>query len=60
MLEMNILYPCLLIGIVTFLMSIVAMRIGIIAGHMIGKRVKALGGLILIGISVKILFSHMA
>jgi len=59
MLEMTILIPCLLIGIITFLMSILAVRIGTFASRMVGKRVEVFGGLILIGIGTRILFSHM-
>jgi len=59
MLEMAILIPCLLIGIITFLMSILAVRIGAFTGQMFGKRVEILGGLILLGIGMRILFSHL-
>ena len=59
MLDMSILIPCLLIGVITFLMSVVAVKVGTIAGQMAGKRIEILGGLILIGIGLRILFTHM-
>lgn len=60
MLNMNILVPCLMIGVITFIMSILAVRIGTLAGQMIGKRVEIVGGLILIGIGTRILISHLS
>lgn len=49
----------LLIGIVTFLASMTAIRIGKSAGEKMGSRVEILGGLILIGIGLKIFLEHM-
>ena len=42
-----------------FILSILATRLGLIAGKLIGKGVEVLGGLILIGIGLRILFSHI-
>ena len=59
MLNMNILLPCLLIGTVTILMSLIAVRVGTFAGQVTGKRVEIFGGLILIGIGLRILYMHL-
>jgi putative Mn2+ efflux pump MntP len=58
-LDMKILIPCILIGVITFVMSVGAVKIGTIAGEVVGKRVEILGGVILIGIGLNILFGHM-
>lgn len=58
-LEVPIWLPCLLIGLITLILSIAATQIGKVAGHILGKKVEALGGLILIGIGVRILFTHL-
>ena len=47
-----------LIGIVTFLASMTAIRIGKSAGERLGNKVEILGGLILIAIGVKIFLEH--
>ena len=48
-----------LIGFVTFLASMIAIRIGKSAGERLGNRVEVLGGIILIAIGVKILVEHL-
>jgi putative Mn2+ efflux pump MntP len=48
----------LLIGIVTFLASMTAIRIGKSAGTRLGNKVEIIGGLILIGIGLKIFLEH--
>jgi putative Mn2+ efflux pump MntP len=47
-----------LIGAVTFLASMTAIRIGKSAGERLGNKVEILGGLILIAIGVKIFLEH--
>ena len=59
MLEMDIFIPCLIIGVTTFVLAILAIRLGRVAGEYLGSRVEVLGGLILLGIGVRILYSHM-
>lgn len=49
----------LIIGIVTFLASMTAIRIGKSAGSRLGSRVEILGGIILIAIGTKILLEHL-
>jgi putative Mn2+ efflux pump MntP len=49
----------LLIGTVTFLASMTAIRIGKSAGSRLGSRVEILGGIILAAIGTKILLEHL-
>jgi putative Mn2+ efflux pump MntP len=49
----------ILIGVVTFLASMTAIRIGKSAGDRLGNRVEIFGGLILIAIGLKIFLEHM-
>jgi manganese efflux pump family protein len=49
----------LIIGIVTFLASMTAIRIGKSAGSRLGNNVEIVGGLILIAIGVKIFLEHI-
>ena len=49
----------LFIGIVTFLASMTAIRIGKSAGSRLGSRVEILGGIILAVIGIKILLEHL-
>jgi putative Mn2+ efflux pump MntP len=58
-LKMPIIYPSAVIGIVAFIMTAGGMVLGTKIGKLFGKRVKLLGGLILIGIGVKILLDHI-
>jgi putative Mn2+ efflux pump MntP len=48
-----------LIGAVTFLASMTAIRIGKSAGERLGNKVEIIGGLMLIAIGVKIFLEHM-
>ena len=59
MLNMAILVPCLMIGFITLILSILAVRVGRLAGRFTGKRVELAGGLILIAIGLRILVSHL-
>jgi putative Mn2+ efflux pump MntP len=49
----------IIIGVVTFLASMTAIRIGKSAGERLGNKVEIIGGLILIAIGVKIFLEHM-
>lgn len=51
-------FAALVIGTVTFIASMTAIRIGKYAGPRLGSRVEIAGGLLLIGIGVKILLEH--
>ena len=49
----------ILIGAVTFLASMTAIRIGKSAGDRLGNKVEIIGGLILIAIGIKIFIEHI-
>jgi putative Mn2+ efflux pump MntP len=51
--------PVLIIGAVTLCMSFAGVAIGTHGGHLFEKKIEALGGMILIGIGLKILLSHV-
>lgn len=52
-------FPSLIIGIVAGLMTITGMQLGRRFGQRFGSRIEVLGGLILIGIGLKILIEHL-
>jgi putative Mn2+ efflux pump MntP len=57
--EVNILLAIIIIGIVTFIASMLGIRLGKDSGYKLGKRLEKLGGVILIAIGVKILIEHL-
>jgi putative Mn2+ efflux pump MntP len=59
-LNVEILYPSVVIGIVACIMTIIGMIFGEGLGKIAGQKVGILGGLILIGIGIKILIEHLA
>lgn len=58
LLNIRIWYSGIIIGIVTFLASMTAIRIGKSAGPRLGNKVEVVGGLILIAIGIKIFLEH--
>lgn len=60
LLKIPVLYPSIVIGIVAFVMTVCGMLFGGKLGEIFGKRVEIFGGLLLIGIGIKILMDHMA
>jgi len=58
-LEISIATPVIIIGLVTFAMSFIGIFIGNTVGHFFERKLEALGGLILIGIGIKILLEHL-
>ena len=58
-LETSILMPILIIGTVTFALSFAGFIFGSRMGSIFGKRIKILGGLILILIGLRILLEHL-
>jgi len=56
MLEVNIWYPSVIIGIITGCLSLLAIGIGKRLGVLFGKRMEIVGGLILVFIGSRILF----
>lgn len=58
-LNTSIMFPVFMIGIVTFGFSLLGLKIGKLFGNKLGKSVEFLGGIVLIGIGVKILIEHL-
>ena len=59
MLHVNILYPSLIIGIVTSLLAFLSIMIGNKIQTTFGKKMEIAGGVVLILIGIRILFSHI-
>lgn len=59
MLDINIWYPSVMIGVVTSGMSLAAIALGKRLGALVGKRMEILGGLILVFIGARILVSEL-
>lgn len=58
-LSVHIITPILIIGLVTFGVSIFGILMGYKLGYILGRKVEILGGLVLIGIGIKILIEHL-
>ena len=58
-LNVSIILPVMVIGMVTFVMSFAGVYIGDRLGHFFEKKIEILGGLVLIGIGIKILIEHL-
>lgn len=58
-LKETILFPSLTIGSVTFILCFVGVWLGNRFGHIFENKFEMIGGLVLIGIAVKILISHL-
>jgi len=58
-LKVNIVSAVAVIGIITFVLSLIAVYFGKICSCRFGKRVELIGGLLLIGIGLKILLQHL-
>src|SRR5674476_1020043 len=59
LLGVHIWYPAVIIGVVAFAFTAVGLHIGRRFGALLGKRMEIVGGLILIGIGVRILVDHL-
>jgi len=59
LLDVQIWIAGIIIGTVTFLASMIAIRIGKSAGERLGQKVEIIGGLILIAIGIKIFLEHI-
>lgn len=59
-LQTAILVPILVIGFITFLLSVIGFFFGCGLGRIFGNKVKIVGGLILIVIGIRILLEHLA
>src|SRR4030042_1221085 len=58
-LKISIATPIIVIGIVTFMLSFLGVLVGNKLGHFFENKMEFLGGLILIGIGIKILIDHL-
>ncbi len=58
-LKTNIVLASTTIGIVAFIATTVGLTVGKKVGSLMGKRAEAIGGVILIGIGVRIVLEHM-
>jgi len=58
-LKLNVLAASLLIGLVSLLLSIIGLLGGNRLGHRFGKNMEVLGGLVLIGIGLRIVIMHL-
>ncbi len=59
LLDVSILYPCIVIGVVTMALSIAGAGLGHRLRAGIGPRMEIVGGLLLIGIGLRILIDHL-
>ncbi len=59
MMDINIWYPSVIIGVITSGLSLVAIGLGKRLGTMLGKRMEIVGGIILVGIGTRILVSQL-
>jgi putative Mn2+ efflux pump MntP len=59
-LKVSIITPAVLIGCITFGISLSGVFIGNKVGDKLGSKMEVIGGLILIGIGIKILLQHLA
>jgi putative Mn2+ efflux pump MntP len=58
-LNLSIILPAMIIGIITFLLSIFGVYFGNRFGHYFEKKIEIIGGLIIIGIGIRILIGHL-
>ena len=59
LLNVNIIFPVVIIGLITFLLSYAGVYIGKRFGHFFESKIEALGGVVLIVLGFKILFEHL-
>jgi putative Mn2+ efflux pump MntP len=57
-LKVDIIQPSVIIGIITFIVSLVGTFIGCKFGDRFGSKIEIIGGLVLIGIGIKIVIEH--
>ena len=60
LLDVSIWWPALVIGVVAGVLTVVGMELGKRFGALLGRRMEIVGGIILIGIGVKILIEHLS
>ena len=59
LLELSLITPIMIIGIVTFAFSLSGLLLGKFCSRILGRRSHVIGGLILLGIGIKILCEHL-
>ena len=59
LLNLSIVTPVLIIGLITFIVSLIGLQLGKYFGKRIGKSVEVFGGIVLLGIGLKILIEHL-
>ena len=59
LLNVQIIIPIIIIGVITFLASIIGLQIGKYIGNRFEKSIEIFGGIVLIGIGIKILIEHL-
>ncbi len=59
LIDIDIFIPVMIIGIITFIASIIGLQLGKFIGVRFGKYIEIFGGLVLISIGVKILIEHL-
>ena len=59
MLEVAIITPSIVIGVITYSLSMVGLFAGNKLGEKFGKRMEVIGGLILIGIGLRVVITHL-
>jgi putative Mn2+ efflux pump MntP len=58
-LEITIAFPILIIGLITFILSVVGFSIGDKLTRLFGKRVEVIAGVVLIGVGIRILLKKL-
>ncbi len=58
-LEVNIILASSIIGVVAFVATTIGFLLGRRVGKLVGRRAEAIGGMVLIGIGIRILLSHI-
>ncbi len=58
-LKLSIITPLIIIGAVTFIVSMIGVLIGKVFGYLFENKIEIIGGLLLIGIAIKILIEHL-
>jgi putative Mn2+ efflux pump MntP len=57
-LMISVWYPAFIIGVITALLSITGIYLGKVIGNRLGKKMEIAGGLVIIGIGLKIIITH--
>lgn len=58
-LKVAVIMPAIIIGMITFILSFIGVYIGKKTGHLFENKLELVGGLILIGIGIKIVIEHI-